>query len=898
MARTQGIAIENNFIGGLNTEATALRFPANSCSEQNNCVFSETGRVTRRGAFDLEPGYGGLLEDFDIYSENEAFAEYLWTDVGGAGTISFLVQQQGINILIFDVSENTTPSANRIVYAPSLAAVEVPGTLKNPAEYQCQFAQGNGYLIIVNPACEPLRITYDADTREFTAGGFSIQYRDFLGLDDGYTLTGRPSFTTVGAMKADTNGAKHYYNLLNQGWWNGPVSGGTHDPTLSALGLWDTNFASMPSNADAVSYYRSSTSVPLDPTLVSTYTQGNTPAPKGHFILSLGNADRYTAMTNEGFTLSGSSDVDSLVDTSALTKIGNFSTPANLYDGSIATSDFRSSGTASGSNVTRTQSGYTGVTFSSGTRVFSAVINGYGTFNYGKVPSAGGTQSLTARLYGKNGAAPANGTDGTPLSGTINVPATFTSGFAIASNDQATSYDHVWVYMVISLTSAGSGVVNAEAIITLTEVYFRSVALVSGVGSLPADDNTTERPTCVEFFAGRAWYAGVEALNLNNNIYYSQIIEKAEQFGYCYQQNDPTSEEFFTLLPSDGGVIKIPEIGRIVKLFNYQNILLVFATNGVWIVRGSSDRGGFTATDFSVRRISSLGTQSPQSFIDVRGFPMWWGEDGIYMIEYNPQFDSFSVENVSEETIKTFYLDIPAFNRKYAKGAYDVRNEVAYWLYTDNATQSEVEISKFDKVLCYNTRSKAFYSWEIGDNEKVQVRGIIYVEDSVGTADPGIRYTITWDNTPGSDQFLSYASIQTDSWTDWATWSLAVTGDDTDEVDYTSYFITAYKLDAETMKFFQSNYIIVFMERETDAGVNMQGIWDFAFDPGSGQWTTRQDSYQQETYDPDLPYHSIITRRLKVRGKGRCLQLKFSSQTDKPFTIIGWSIWQTANAGL
>lgn len=897
MARTQGIAIENNFIGGLNTEATALRFPANSCSEQNNCVFSETGRVTRRGAFDLEPGYGGLLEDFDIYSENEAFAEYLWTDVGGAGTVSFLVQQQGINLLIYDVSENTTPSANRIVYAPSLAAVAVTGSLKNAAEYQCQFAQGNGYLIVVNPACEPLRITYDAATREFTAGGFSIQYRDFLGLDDGYGLTARPAFGTVGGMKADANGAKHYYNLLNQGWWQGPVSGGTHDATLSALGLWDTSFGFMPSNADAVSYYRSSTSVPLDPTLVSTYTQGNTPAPKGHFILSLGAADRYTAMTNEGFTLSGSSDVDSLIDTSALTPFGDF-TGSVLYDGSTATSDTRTSGAASGSNVSRTVSGYSGVTLASPSRIFSVVFNGSASFVIGKTPASGTTQTLTGRLYAKAGAAPANGLDGTPLSGVVNLPQNFTGGFAIASNDQATSYDHVWLVVTASQFSAGSGVVNASVSITLNEIYFREIESVSGVGSLPADDNTTERPTCVEFFAGRAWYAGVESLNLNNNIYYSQIIEKAEQFGYCYQQNDPTSEEFFTLLPSDGGVIKIPEIGRIVKLFNYQNILLVFATNGVWIVRGSSDRGGFTATDFSVRRISSLGTQSPQSFIDVRGFPMWWGEDGILMIEYNPQFDSFSVENVSEETIKTFYLDIPAFNRKFAKGAYDVRNEVAYWLYTDNATQSEVEISLFDKVLCYNTRSKAFYTWEIGDNEKVQVRGIVYVEDSVGIADPGIRYTITWDNTPGSDQFLSYASIQEDSWTDWATWATVVSAVPADAINYTSYFITAYKLEAETMKFFQSNYVIVFMERETDAGVNMQGIWDFAFDPGSGQWTTRQDSYQQETYDPDLPYHSIITRRLKVRGRGRCLQLKFSSQTDKPFTIIGWSIWQTANAGL
>lgn len=896
MARGKAIAIENNFIGGLNTEATALRFPPNACSEQSNCVFNETGRVKRRGAFDLEPGYGGLNETFTIYSQNEAFAEFLWTDVGGAGTVSFLVQQQGLNLLIYDVSASTTPSANRQAYAASLSFFAAANTVKNPAEYLCQFAQGNGFLLVVNPACQPFRITYDSATREFSAVEFAVQYRDFLGLDAGYALTDRPAFSTVGAMKADTAGSKHYYNLLNQGWWNGVVSGGTHDATLSALGIWDTSFGFMPSDADAVSYYRSSTTVPLDPATVLTYTQGNTPAPKGHFILEIGAADRYTAMTDEGFTLSGTSDVDSIVDTSALTKFGDF-TSSVVYDNSFITGSTRSSGTASGSNITRTVTGYSGVTFAAPTRVFSVILNASSVFNYGKTAAAGATKSLTAYVYAKNGAAPANGTDGTLLSFTP-IPENTTNGFGIGSNDTTTLYDHVWIYLVGTLTSTGSGVVDAEVSVTLNEVFFREIEAVSGIGSLPASDNTSERFTCVEFFAGRAWYAGVDFLGLNNNIYFSQIIEKPEQFGRCYQQNDPTSEEFFDLLPSDGGVVRIPEIGRIIKLFNYQNVLLVFATNGVWIVRGSSDRGGFTATDFSVRRISSLGTQSPQSFIDVKGFPMWWGEEGLLMIDYNPQFDSFSVASATEETIKTFYQAIPPFNRKFAKGAYDVRNEVAYWLYSDESDQSLVRQCEFNKVLCYNTRSKAFYTWEIGDNNKVKVRGIAYIEDSIGISDPGVRYTITWDDTPGTDQFVSYAAISETSYIDWETWAAVVSQDEDDEVDYTSYFVTGYRLDAETMKYYQSTYVMTFLERESNAGVYMQGVWDFAFDPGSGNWTQRQESYQQETYDEDLPYHSIITRRLKVRGRGRCLQLRFTSQSGKPFTIIGWSIFETANADL
>ena len=41
MPRQQGIAIENSFIKGLITENTALNFPRNAATEQDNCVFDE-----------------------------------------------------------------------------------------------------------------------------------------------------------------------------------------------------------------------------------------------------------------------------------------------------------------------------------------------------------------------------------------------------------------------------------------------------------------------------------------------------------------------------------------------------------------------------------------------------------------------------------------------------------------------------------------------------------------------------------------------------------------------------------------------------------------------------------------------------------------------------------------
>jgi len=62
----------------------------------------------------------------------------------------------------------------------------------------------------------------------------------------------------------------------------------------------------------------------------------------------------------------------------------------------------------------------------------------------------------------------------------------------------------------------------------------------------------------------------------SENIYFSQIVETTDQFGRCYQTNDPTSEDLFDLLPTDGGVIQIQGSGSVYKLFPVQMVYLSF----------------------------------------------------------------------------------------------------------------------------------------------------------------------------------------------------------------------------------------------------------------------------------------------------------------------------------
>lgn len=977
MPRQQGIAIENSFIKGLITENTALNFPRNAATEQDNCVFDEKGRVTRRPGIDYEDDY-----DFTAnltFEDGEAYSEFVWDQVNGLGTVSFLVQQQGATLHFYDISLSTTASPHKILDTLDLTDYLATDTALNPASIYCSYAQGNGDLIVVNQACDPFYVDYDEGTGAFTATRITIRYRDFEGLDPEDAITSdsfRPTATTA-TLK--TTYPKHLYNLMNQGWWQGGVSSGSS----GALVSWDTEGGTprtdMPANTDILSFYRGSATDVLDMTRISTNAPGSTLAPKGHFILRLGDADRAEAFTNEGFTLDSatSTTVPTNVDPADGSEIGNFTSETRAFDGSSSASNYAykrgtaesSNNVGAGSGTTPSGSGFIGKDFGSGTekKISKVTISNSAIMDVADFTAGSSTTSAIMRqtvstdidvqfyLYGSNtlpttetgpGAALlgtatlrsktvsndrkfnrafiAGGlSDGDPgaitldeslwgNSGSANIDsfgsAEFNDNFnlsqgntVINSNAPNTAYRYVWVRAVFdgSFVNSFKKWVSENTIDNGThsttshniECRIHEISFVENItttsstsGSLPGADITTERPTCVEFFAGRVWYSGVQSNNLGNNIYFSQIIENEKQYGRCYQKYDPTSDTSFDLLPTDGGVIKIPEMGRVVKLFNYQTSLLVFASNGVWIIRGGD--GGFTATDFVVRKLSSNGTQSPLSFIDVEGFPIWWGEDGIFILQYNPQFDSFSVSSMTDDTIRSFYQEIPVNRRKFAKGCYDFIDNIAYWLFSDNT--STLDEYDYNRMLCLNVKSKAFYSWTFALDDP-KIKGIAFIEDSIGDTSPKVILTTTLDQDATNTQ-MTYSDFKFNIVEDWATYN----GGEGLGTEFESYFVTGYMVDGETQRFIQGMYVFFFMDiLDDESGAYVQGVYDFTTSGDSGKWSSAQ-----QIYNPSLGNRSISQTRRKIRGKGRALQLRVSSDGNKPFSIVGWSVNETSNASI
>ncbi len=438
----------------------------------------------------------------------------------------------------------------------------------------------------------------------------------------------------------------------------------------------------------------------------------------------------------------------------------------------------------------------------------------------------------------------------------------------------------------------------------------------SGIAGLSNDDTTAEtnRPKTVAFYAGRAWYAGVDASGYNSSIYYSQIIERDVQLGSCFQMNDPTDADNSDILATDGGVVKILEAATIVKLFPAGNQLLVFATNGIWAISGSGTDGlGFSATDFSISRVSSIGAVSGYSFVDIEGTPAWWNYQGIWTLQPG-EIGGFKVVSLTKDTIQDFYDNIPVISREYAQGAYNSATKEIQWVYRTTVASDVDDLHDYDAILSFNLQKTAFFPWTVDITVGAKINSVICIRgdlvdlddadvvnsaaalvvDSTGTqvitraataaiTGAAFRY-LTTKNTAGTDFTTTWSTESDTSFVDWET---PGTG-----VSFSSYFVTGYKLHGEAQRYFESNYLTIYFNDLSNGSCNFQAIWDYATSSSGGRFSDAKEVYRTRSNV------SVQQARVKVRGRGRSLQFKFYSTAGKPFELLGWSAWETSNSNL
>ena len=703
----QSTSIERNFIRGLVTEATGLNFPENGCTDVDNCVFSIIGDVTRRQGFDLETNFNFQ----NLVYADQAVSTFKWKNAGGDGETEVLVVQLG-SILFFYLSSNSTitnPLSNQFLQTsdiPSLAisinvaAFQAAGNTNNVAISECQYASGNGYLFVYHPDCDPFYCTYV--TGIITANIIQIQTRDFSGI---------PEPGVAGTTNPTTLTPEHSYNLQNQGWTSGSGFKATASATHGDSGGY-LQLGVLASTAEVI----------YDTGVVSLPVGGGLTVTVGEQVEIIVNTLSLWILSASGvwpFSHTTVYEISAPLTNNTPAAVGTI----NSYDG---------------------------------TNLVINVTDTFGPLYINATPPPGQIASIAQVTV-------------TVQSANVDQIDTWNQALGnYPSND-----DIWWEYKdstgifnpALTFDSVSSTSPAPQGSYVLNE-FNQNRSAVSSVQGLTVI-STTNRPSTGTWFEGRVWFTGVDASQVGSwensaplfytwteNIYFSQIITATvTNFGACYEYNNPTDENLFDLLPTDGGVITIQGSGKIYKLFPIQNGMLVFAANGVWFITGSSGIG-FTATDYTITKISAVQCITSYSFIDVLGLPIFWNEEGIYAVEPNQQ-GGLTVNPLTVGTILSFYNEIPLDSKKYARGDYNPITYVLQWIYKSTQETGISDRYQFDSALSLNIYNKAFYPYSISQSAyHPYVASMFYMSYpsgavASGTApDPTFKYLITQQEPP------------------------------------------------------------------------------------------------------------------------------------------------------
>lgn len=265
------------FVRGLITEASALTYPENASRDEANFVLNRNGSRRRRQGMDYESNYAlgpAILNEVftDKYTTN-----HVWKNAANSGLNNFSVVQAGDTLYFYDLNQSAL-SFNRKSFTVDLNTYKKTSA-SNLGINPITATSGKGVLFVVSEDTEPFYIEYNPTTDTISTTQITLEIRDFLGVDDGLADDNNPS----------TLSATHEYNLLNQGW------------TSAHITTYNTSTSTYPSNAQVWWNGKNSSGV-FNATDLDEIYFGNTPAPKGHFILNLFDRDRDTVSGVTGVT--------------------------------------------------------------------------------------------------------------------------------------------------------------------------------------------------------------------------------------------------------------------------------------------------------------------------------------------------------------------------------------------------------------------------------------------------------------------------------------------------------------------------------------------------------------------------------------------------------------------
>jgi hypothetical protein len=377
-------------------------------------------------------------------------------------------------------------------------------------------------------------------------------------------------------------------------------------------------------------------------------------------------------------------------------------------------------------------------------------------------------------------------------------------------------------------------------------------------------------------------------------------------------------------------------------------MLVVVANNGVWGIVGSDE--GFSAVNFQVVKLSDVGCISARSVVSTDGAVFYAAKSGMYIIQPN-EVNQITATNITETTIQSFYLGITNNVKQNMTGFFEEDQRRVRWLYADNDIYNTATAnSVFNKELVFDLVLGAWYTNSFEASSTQYMSSYIPLPDtfatditadvSYGGVDTDLVTVNTTDNVvvnvtdraTTADTFfylsrdganMSMGGLTDTTFQDWG------------DTSYDSFLETGYMSEGDSARTKRATYLVTHFNRtetgfeeingELEAlnpsGCLVQAKWSYSealptnpLDSGSGQFGKVYNAttglweaggfqayrfirnYVPANVNDSFDYgESVITTKNKLRGKGKALRLKFSSDEDKDFQLLGWTMEITGN---
>ena len=273
----------------------------------------------------------------------------------------------------------------------------------------------------------------------------------------------------------------------------------------------------------------------------------------------------------------------------------------------------------------------------------------------------------------------------------------------------------------------------------------------------------------------------------------------------------------------------------------------------------------------------------------------------------------FSVENLTQKTIQTFYEGISSVDKSNCFGLFDPFERKVRWVYggnkelvfdantgafTPNFINSEVHYVRAPvETTAYSIGSTISSVVVGGDLVVVGVDPVVATSAVRRVGTRSIKY-LTF-STLGATAAYTFSAYTDQTFADWKTV-------DSIGVDASAYMVSGYLTGGDTQRDKQVPYLTThFVQSESgfDTDFNLlnqssckiRSQWDWANSANSNKWGREFQAYRLgRAYFSDSQEfdngHSLVTTKNKLRGKGKALSLLLSTEPEKDCQVLGWSM--------